>query len=182
MKIDPSKFDKIILRPVSMLYESFKFVSVNKFGKWAVKSFMVGPGLVGPGRFITDMGSIHENKLFCSLDYVAKMNTKRDMRCCELPYVITEGGSRLRATLAMMRSTEINDTYVPNWTGEEKLYRSLDRPHSWQQTLNPQRSQREEWRDWGFRGFHIYFQKTPFSTFPLYIRGKYRKFSGIKTY
>ena len=33
------------------------------------------------------------------MDYVPKINTKRDMRCLELPYVTTEGGSRLRATL-----------------------------------------------------------------------------------
>ena len=45
------------------------------------------------------MGSIHEI-FFCSMDYVPKINTKRDMRCCELPYVTAEGGSRLRATLA----------------------------------------------------------------------------------
>ena len=33
------------------------------------------------------------------MDYVPKNNTKRDMRCLELPYVTAEGGSRLRATL-----------------------------------------------------------------------------------
>ena len=33
------------------------------------------------------------------MDYVPKINTKRDMRCCELPYVTAEGGSRLQATL-----------------------------------------------------------------------------------
>ena len=33
------------------------------------------------------------------MDYVSKINTERDMRCLELPYVAAEGGSRLRATL-----------------------------------------------------------------------------------
>ena len=28
-----------------------------------------------------------------------KINTKRDMRCCDLPYVTAEGGSRLQAHL-----------------------------------------------------------------------------------
>ena len=28
-----------------------------------------------------------------------KINTKQDMRCCELPYVTEKGGSRQRATL-----------------------------------------------------------------------------------
>ena len=45
------------------------------------------------------MGSKHENKLFCPMDYVPKINTKRDMRCCGLLYVTSEGGSRLRATI-----------------------------------------------------------------------------------
>ena len=56
---------------------------------------MVGPGWAGPDWFITDIGSIYENKLVSSMDQVPKINTKRDMRCCELPYVTEEGGSRL---------------------------------------------------------------------------------------
>ena len=30
------------------------------------------------------MGSKYENKLFCSLEYVPKIKTKRDMRCYEI--------------------------------------------------------------------------------------------------
>ena len=69
-----------------------------------------GPGRARPGRFITDMGSIHENN-FVFLNYVLKFNTKRDVRCCELPYVTVEGGSRLRAMLrfAQRRSQLCND-------------------------------------------------------------------------
>ena len=34
------------------------------------------------------------------MNYVPKINTKRDMCCLELRYVTAEGGSRLRATLS----------------------------------------------------------------------------------
>ena len=33
------------------------------------------------------------------MDYVPKINTKRDMRCLELQYVTAKGGSLLQATL-----------------------------------------------------------------------------------
>ena len=35
---------------------------------------------------------------FCSMDCVPKINTNRDMRCCELSYVTAEEGSATRAT------------------------------------------------------------------------------------
>ena len=62
--------------------------------------------MVGPGQFIADVGSIHVNKIFRSIAYVPKINTKRDMRCCELTYVAAEGGYRLRAKLAMMAASK----------------------------------------------------------------------------
>ena len=37
------------------------------------------------------------------MDHVPKINTKRDIRCLVLPYVTVEGGSRLRASLAIMQ-------------------------------------------------------------------------------
>ena len=44
------------------------------------------------------------------MDCVHKINTMRDMRCLELPYVTTEGGSRLRAKhrIAQRRSQQPN--------------------------------------------------------------------------
>ena len=36
------------------------------------------------------------------MDYVPKIITKRDMRCCEFPYVTAEGGSRLLGRFASL--------------------------------------------------------------------------------
>ena len=51
-----------------MLCESFKFVSFNVFEKYPVKERdgRVGSGRAGPGWFMTDMSSIHENKSILS--------------------------------------------------------------------------------------------------------------------
>ena len=56
-----------------MLCESLMSVCFEIFEKQAFKE---RHGRIGPGRFITDMGSIHENNFFCSMDYVPKINTK----------------------------------------------------------------------------------------------------------
>ena len=82
-----------------MLYTTFKFVSSKHSRNKQSNNVMVGSGRVGPCRLITDMGSIHEKNFFCLMDYVPKINTKRDMRCCQFPNVTAEGGYRLRATL-----------------------------------------------------------------------------------
>ena len=67
---------------------------------------MVGSGLVGLHRAGSSRKWVlyMKTNFFCSLDYVPKINTKPDMRCLELQYVIAEGGSRLRATLAMIQN------------------------------------------------------------------------------
>ena len=57
---------------------------------------MAGSGRVGSSRiWVLNMNT----NFFCSVDYVHKINSKRDMRCCDLPYVTAEGGSQLRETL-----------------------------------------------------------------------------------
>ena len=71
-----------------MLCKGLKFVSINTFEKQAVEKRhgRFRPGRARPGRAI-------KTNLFCSMDNVPIINTKRDMPCCELPYVTIEGGS-----------------------------------------------------------------------------------------
>ena len=57
---------------------------------------MVRSGRAGSSRFWV---LYMKTKFVCSMELVPKINTKRDMRCCGLPYVTGKGGSRLRAIL-----------------------------------------------------------------------------------
>ena len=66
------------------------------------------------------------------MDYVTKINTKRDMRCLELPYVIAEGGSRLRARFASL-SVARNKVkkYVENRPKFSKVYKKAVKYNSY---------------------------------------------------
>ena len=66
-----------------------------------VGSGRVGPGRAGPGwagssrKWVLYM----KTNFFCSMDYVPKINTKRDNHCCELLYVTAEGVKLLNVQL-----------------------------------------------------------------------------------
>ena len=51
--------------------------------------------------------------IFYPMDYVSKINTMRDMRCCDYPYVTAEAGCRLQARFASL-SIARNDIIITN--------------------------------------------------------------------
>ena len=57
------------------------------------------PRRAGPIDYGYGFLKVEKKKLFFCIDYVPKINTKRDMRCCGFPYVTAEEGSQLQATL-----------------------------------------------------------------------------------
>ena len=66
--------------------------------------------------------------LFCSVDYVPKIKTKRDMRCCELPYVTAEGDFRRRAhfaSLSIARSNQHPKRFRRNLNSAAELHTPL---------------------------------------------------------
>ena len=85
-----SKLDTIILKPTTKLCLNFKVVSLELTEKKHVKERhgRIGASQAGSSRiWVLNV----KTNFFCSMDYVPKINTKRDMRYCDLSYVTAEG-------------------------------------------------------------------------------------------